>query len=100
MVEKKARWKVTSCPSGGDGWISFNSRRTDVRKVKHGEIHVFGLSWNAQENRFAHSKQLDAFLALPQDEQRDVMAQMREILRCGLPPLPSENWPQNSIENA
>lgn len=71
-----------------------------MRKVKRGEIHAFVLGWNAQEGRFANGKQLDAFLALPQDEQRDIMAQMQEILRRGLPSLPSDNWPQNSIENA
>lgn len=99
MVEKKARWKVTSCPSG-DGWCNFYARRTDVRKERKGETRSVSLGWNAQENRFAHGKQLDTFLTLPHDEQRDIMAQMQEILRCGLPPLPSENWPQNSIENA
>lgn len=99
MVEKKAHWKVTSCTSD-DGWINFCARRTDVRKERKGETHSVTLGWNAQESRFANGKQLDAFLALTQDERRDIMTQMQEILLRGLPPLPGENWPQKSIENA
>lgn len=97
MEEKKEkRWRVAAFPNE-NGFCCFHIRRTDVIKVNPRETRRVSLMWDTKAGKFVKSSEVVRFNNLSDADKKEVMRQMREILRLGLPKLPSINWPDEDL---